>query len=552
MCPGGRDTAIDDSAQLLAEGRAALREGDAARARHAFERLDPASGEALEGLARAGYLELDVTGSIRHWERAYAVYRSGDDQLGAVRVARSLACAYGTMVGDFAVMQGWLARAQTLLAEAGESPERGWVWLNIGMFAADRALKDQHFRDALRVARVYGDLALEVSALSYLGASLVHGNRTEEGMVLLDEALAAVAGSEVDDFIVLEEVFCQLFSACEHAHDVTRADQWIRIGDAIAARRKLPAVSAYCRTHYGGVLTAAGRWPEADEALTAAVDLWELGHRSSLRVGAVVRLADLRVRQGRLEEAEQLLASIDAQLDTEAARPLATIHLARGEFDRACDVLERALDSIDPVSGAAAPLLALLVDVHLASDRPADAVAAADRLDACAAHHPSPYLVGEAALGRGRVALVSGSGDAQACLREALAGFSRAQLPMEIARSRLELASALLTSRPDVALAEARGALDAFERLRAARYVDATTALLRTLGVRTSTTLRGDGRLTTREASVLDLLGHGLSNRQIADRLFISHKTVEHHVSNILAKLGLRGRAEAAAYATRH
>jgi DNA-binding NarL/FixJ family response regulator len=47
---------------------------------------------------------------------------------------------------------------------------------------------------------------------------------------------------------------------------------------------------------------------------------------------------------------------------------------------------------------------------------------------------------------------------------------------------------------------------------------------------------------------VLSLLGLGLSNPEIGKRLFISPKTVEHHVGKILAKLGLKGRAAAAAY----
>jgi DNA-binding NarL/FixJ family response regulator len=371
-------------------------------------------------------------------------------------------------------------------------------------------------------------------------------------MLLLDEALAAVAGHEVDDFFVLEEVFCQLFSACEHAHDVPRADQWMRVGEAIAARRNLPAVSAFCRTHYGGVLTTAGRWPEAEAALLEAVRQWSLGRRSWLRTGALIRLADLRVRQGRLEEAEQLLDGLDLEGDVDAARPFAAIHLARGETARAGDVLERALAQIDPRDTAAAPLLTLLVDVHIAAEHLDDADTAAADLAACAARHPGhQWLQAAAAMARGRVCLAAGTGDARACLREALAGFTRAQMPMERARSRLELANALLADQPEVALAEARAALEAFERLQAARDADAAVAVLRSLGVRTTTARQDGGPLTKRESEVLALLGHGLSNPEIAERLYISRKTVEHHVGNILAKLGLRSRGEAAAYATR-
>jgi DNA-binding NarL/FixJ family response regulator len=537
--------------ELITAGRAALRAGDAAGARRAFETglgEWPDDGDLVEGLARAAYLELDFAGAMELWERAYAAHRASGDQVGAVRVARTLAYMYGSVMGDWAVMRGWIARAQTLLAGAPDSAEAGWVALDLGMFEEDRARKEQHFRGALEVARRVGDADLEFVTLAYLGASLVHADRTEEGMVLLDEALAAIAGREVDDFTALEEIFCQLFSACEHAHDVVRADQWIRVGEEIARRRNLPAVSAFCRTHYGGVLTTAGRWPEADEALMAAIRLWGLGHRM-LRSGALVRLADLRVRQGRFEEAEQLLDGLED--DAAAARSLAAIELARGRPALARHVLERALEPIDTTSAAAAPLLALLVDADVAAGDLAEAAANVDRLGQCATRHGSDYLVATAALARARVCLATGDGDPYAGLSEALAAFSRARMPLETARSRLELAAALAGDRPEVAVAEARAALEAFERLQAARHVDAAAALLRSLGARTASARAGTERLTKRESEILDLLGHGLSNPEIADRLYISRKTVEHHVGSILAKLSLRSRAEAAAYATR-
>jgi len=102
-----------------------------------------------------------------------------------------------------------------------------------------------------------------------------------------------------------------------------------------------------------------------------------------------------------------------------------------------------------------------------------------------------------------------------------------------------------------VAVAEAKAALEEFERLEAARHADAAAALLRALGAPVRTGSKGVGALTRREAEILQLLGAGLSNPEIAERLYITRKTVETHVSNLLAKLGLRNRAEAAAFATR-
>jgi DNA-binding NarL/FixJ family response regulator len=215
------------------------------------------------------------------------------------------------------------------------------------------------------------------------------------------------------------------------------------------------------------------------------------------------------------------------------------------------DVLERALRELDPLSTMAGPLWALLVDVRLAHDDLDDAIAAVEQLEACAARHAGHYLRATAALARGRVCLAAGSGDGLECLHEALSGFAKAQMPMELARSRLELANALTTERPEVAIAEATAALEGFERLQAARDADAAASLLRSLGAPVPPGQKGAGVLTKREAEVFELLGHALTNAEISDRLFISRKTVEHHVGRVLSKLGLRSRAEAAVYAAR-
>ena len=309
--------------------------------------------------------------------------------------------------------------------------------------------------------------------------------------MLLDEALAGVAGGDVDDFLVVEEVFCQLFSACEHAHDVTRADQWIRVGEEVAQRRNLPVVTAFCRTHYGGVLTAAGRWPEADATLTEAVRLWSLGRRSGLREARSPAWPIF----GSGKDASRRPSSFStASTSTPTPMPRARWRdPSRSRRDGACpDVLERALEQTraDEHRGctAADPPRRRPPGVGLARRRGPTADGPAHT---CAQAHRSDYLGAVSALAQGRVCLATGSGNPYACLHEAVAGFARAPgtdgaRPMPV-RPR----DALAADRPEVALTEARAAFDAFEQLQAARDADAAGALLRSLGAKPASTRPG-------------------------------------------------------------
>jgi DNA-binding CsgD family transcriptional regulator len=106
---------------------------------------------------------------------------------------------------------------------------------------------------------------------------------------------------------------------------------------------------------------------------------------------------------------------------------------------------------------------------------------------------------------------------------------------------------ALLDSEDEVDLREARAM---FAELGAPVLVERTDAKLRTLGARVprgprASTRSNVGGLTDREIEVLELLDEGLRNAEIAARLYLSEKTVAHHVSSILTKLGVSSRLEA-------
>jgi ATP/maltotriose-dependent transcriptional regulator MalT len=367
-----------------------------------------------------------------------------------------------------------------------------------------------------------------------------------EGMGRLDEALAVICAGEVEDLSVIEGVFCGLFHACERTNDVDRAEQWLRAAGHVVRQRRLAAVGGYCRAYYGGILTAAGRWSEAETELTTALDLFSDEHRQ-VRGSVLCRLANLRLHQGRVEEAGELLGGLEQHQD--AARPLAALHLARGHPDLARDLLERTLAAGGLEDADEAGLLALLVDVHLATGTVEDASRIVDRLEALAGNQPGTYLRAVAAMARGKLCVRTGSGDARSCLHDALRFFEQSRLPVDAARAQLELAQALTITNREAAVAQANAALESFRQLHAGRDADAAAAVLRSLGVPPRPGQRTRARLTGREAEILELVGRGLSNAEIGERLFISPKTVEHHVGRILAKLDLRTRSRAVAYA---
>jgi DNA-binding NarL/FixJ family response regulator len=534
--------------RLLHDGWEALAAADWQVARSCFEQAmsEAETAEALDGLSQAVHFQREYDTAIELKERAFAAYRRAGKPVKAADTARWLAFLHGTFHGNFAVASGWMARAESLLEGIDECAAHGWLILDGAVFSRDSREREQCAASAMAIARRFGDADLEFGSLALLGETYVATGRVAEGMKLLDEAMAAVAGGEVVAHGAVGEICCRLLSACEHATDVRRAEDWMALADRHVAWTDF--VRPTCRTHYGGILVALGRWAEAETELRDALETFERGYRGD-RTYPLVRLADLRVRQGRYEEAERLLEG--AEWHPTARRAAATIALARGDLGLAEELAQLCFEGGDPADPACAPLLGLLVEIQLGRGQPAAAEETLARLLTLASDSNDQLVKAFAELGAGRVRAAEGDERAVAHLKRALEALAMLNLPLEAGRARLELARAIASGSPDAAVAEAKLALGEFERLGAVRDADGAAALLRELGAGGRAWPKGHGKLTKRETEVLSLVAAGLSNADIAGRLYISRRTAEHHVASIISKLGLRSRAEAAAYAVR-
>ena len=533
---------------------AALVEGDWETARACFEAAlhRQESPEGLFGLGTALWWLGETDAALRAQERAYAGFRKRPDPPSAALAAISLCLTYRASLGDYAASRGWVRRLSRLVEQYELVPLQGWLALCRAVAANDAnepTAAESLARGALDVARSTGDADLELCALSEVGTALVQAGKVGEGTALFDEAMAGggrrgraagdrgVRGLPVDHRV-------------QPGAQIERAMQWIRATEGFTRRYGALHLYTTCHTQYGCLLFGQGRWAEAEAELRAALRIGRDAERS-LYGEALAKLAELRVAQGRTDEASELLKGFEDHFA--AAYPRALIQLRHGEPRLAAVILDRRLGGFGEDCVEAAALCELRAEVDVALGDPEAAAERAGRLARRGAETGCAVLVARGERARGHALARTDGMRAVRHLGRALDTFGRVGLPYEAARTHLLLARAFAPGERTAAVAEARAALTTFDGLGAAADADEAAAYLRELGVRAAPRgPRGAPVLTRREAEVLALLAQGLSNREIGERLFLSRKTVEHHVRRVLTKLGVGNRTEAAAYAVRH
>lgn len=492
--------------------------------------------------------------SVRFQEAAYAAFRSRPDPIQAALAAVGICLLYRASLGNPAASRGWLARLASVVDEFGLDALAGWVHLCRAVAANDRFEPVEARTWALRAAdaaRDHDDPDLALCALAEVGAATVQAGRHEEGAVLLDEAMAgAVAGEPLRRESVVF-VGCRTITSCVRAADMERAIQWIRAADRFTGDNGGVHLYATCRVEYAKVLVATGHWGAAQRELERALASGR-DAEPGLHVDALATLAEIRVAQGRIGDAAGLLAGVEDH--PAAAAAVARVHQARGEVAVAADVVQGRLNGFVEPCLESASLTELLAEIQVALGRVDEAFGTVQGLQEVGSGARCAVVVARAARALGLATAAAGDPEgAVVHLHRGFDGFARIGMPFECSRTHLMLAEVYsrLDGCREAGVSRARSALSGFERLGAGPGADAAAALLRAYGVRVARGGRGDDLLTRREREVLGLLAEGLSNREIADRLVLSRRTVEHHVAAVLAKLGLARRAEAAAYAVR-
>jgi DNA-binding CsgD family transcriptional regulator len=313
---------------------------------------------------------------------------------------------------------------------------------------------------------------------------------------------------------------------------------------SLHALRGALVTRAYARNLRGRVVEA-----EADARLS--LDLSAQEPSDPVRPHRIGQLAIALLEQGRLEEVERLLAAGDlGRPDQDVlAQQVGEVHtrllLLNGRPHEAWELVETLLrwqQTWGCRNSGWTSIRSTAAHVQSALNQPREACAlAAEDLEAARAFE-APRAIGIAL----RTMALVGAGSAIELLRESAEALEESEAKLELARTLVELGSAL---RRAGARRDARGplrrGLDLAHACGGELVAERASAELLAAGARPRRPrATGPDALTASERRVAALARDGLSNREIAQTLFLSRKTVEMHLSHVYGKLGIRSRAQ--------
>ena len=506
----------------------------------------PLGADDLGRLATAAYLSGHDRPSAEAWARAYALLLQADRPEPAVRCAFWLALGL-VLRGDLAQGGGWLARANRLVAERElDCVENGYLHVLAALGSLNggsHQVAHDEFERVGAVADRFGDSDLAALSLLGRGQALCGLGRPREGVGLLDEAMVAVIAGEVSP-VVAGLVYCAVIDACQRGFDVRRAREWTTaLSHWCAGQPGLVPYRGQCLVHRSQVLLLHGAWTEAISEARSARDQLSEPPQPAVAL-AHYQIGELDRLRGRLTAAEESYRRV--QESGGVPQPgLALVRLAQGRTEAAVAAIDAAVAAaVDVVSRVRQ--LPAFIEIMLAADRREPARAAAQDLAGVAETAGMPYLL--AAADQSLAAVLLAEGEPRAAfplLRTCARRWQELEAPYEGARAHLLLA---LTCR-DLGDHESAGAERDLAR-RTFAHLGAEPDLQRIRELFGPGLVgAADRSLSPRERQVLRRVSRGRTNREIAEELFISVKTVERHLGNIFGKLGAANRAAATAIA---
>ncbi|WP_174887202.1 helix-turn-helix transcriptional regulator [Streptomyces abyssomicinicus] len=457
-----------------------------------------------------------------------------------------------------------LDKARELTRGLPPSEVRAWVLAHSAAWAMVRHQGPEAIASAehaVEYARMLGALPAELNARATLGCLRFHSGDVAGGLrelyAVKEEAIAAGLADQA------ARVYVNLPSELESVGRYREAVAMLEEGAAFTKRNGLVVSRAWVHANLAEALYSVGDW---DDALRADEKTQRIGHAAKPQgigrlISALVALhrGEVEEASGLLEEARELFGTSDRlpQESLPMARTRLLLASAHGRTDEARAVLLAALDAGLPPGAVVYswPLLLAGAEAEIAAGTADEAVLERLRTEGRRQVTPAPVWWAHELWLRASLRRAAGGGDAGAEVDDwsaAVTAFETLERPYDLARIRLRLAESLVARGGDGDLERAAELLvlvgAAARRLGARPLAEAAEALLPSRPALAP----GDGYgLTARERDVLPLVAAGRSNRQIADALHISPKTASVHVSNILAKLGVATRGEAAALAHR-